>query len=158
MIKISKLVDYAIVILSAFPGTGESESAPMSAMVLSDVTQLPEPTVAKILKILARGRILDSARGANGGYKLARSVQDISIAEVIEAIEGPLALTACVETSEHVCNYASVCGVKGRWDDVNAAVLKALENVSLGDMVAPANMCAVHAGARKAIEGRYGSN
>ncbi len=137
MIKVSRLADYAVVVLSAFLEGEQGEARLLSAMSVSTNTKLPEPTVAKILKLLARGGILRSVRGAGGGYALSRLSSDITVADVIAAVEGPVALTACVEGATERCDYAPLCPANGRWNDVNAAILKALENVSLRDMVAP---------------------
>lgn len=139
MIKISRMADYAVVVLSAFTDVEQGAERLLSAAAVSESTRLPEPTVAKILKLLARGDVLKSVRGANGGYALSRSAADITVADIINAIEGPIALTACVEGGSSNCDYAKGCPIHGRWDDVNDAISNALANVSLRDMVAPKN-------------------
>ena len=131
MIKLAKLTDYAVVTLSAM---AESEGELLSATQLAEKTSLPEPTVSKVLKLLAKGRIITSVRGARGGYNLAELPEDITILDIIEAIEGPVALTACIEGSHESCAIVNMCGVKGRWDLVNTAVKAALETVTLRDM------------------------
>lgn len=132
MIKISKLADYAVVVLASL---GKSNESLMTASELSLLTRLPEPTVAKVLKILTKAELLISVRGVNGGYKLAKPLEVMSIADIVSAVDGPVALTACVDGIESVCDYESSCPVKGRWDGVNAAVRGALESVSLVDMI-----------------------
>ena len=132
MIKISKMADYAVVVLSVL---ARDAAALKTACSVSQTTRLPEPTVAKVLKILAREGLIDSIRGANGGYKLARPAHLINVAEVLTAIEGPVSLTACVDGSHETCDFESHCPVKGRWDDVNMAIRVALESITLADML-----------------------
>jgi FeS assembly SUF system regulator len=139
MIKISRMADYAVVVLSAFTDVEQGTERLLSATYVSETTRLPEPTVAKILKLLARGDVLKSVRGATGGYALSKTAAEITVADIINAVEGPIALTACVEGATHSCDYADGCPINGRWDDVNFAISKALENVSLKDMVTPKN-------------------
>lgn len=129
MLKISKLADYAVVILTVMD---EVERA--TAIGLSGVTHLPEPTVAKVLKLLAKGKVVSATRGAQGGYILARPLSRISVADVIAAVDGPVSLTACVSGNTACCDYAGSCRVRGRWDGVNIAIRTALESVSLADM------------------------
>jgi FeS assembly SUF system regulator len=132
MIKVSKMADYAVVVLAAL---ARSDGTQMTASGISAKTGLPEPTVAKVLKLLSREDFLDSIRGVNGGYKLSKSPEKISVAKIITAVDGPISLTACVDGSEQVCGYESSCAVKGRWNNVNYAVRGALEGVTLKDMM-----------------------
>ncbi len=129
--KLSKLTDYAVVLLS-FLATGDR--GPQSVSALAESTGIPAPTVAKLMKLLGKGELVISTRGTAGGYELKREARAISVAEVITAIEGPIALTACVEDSDELCAVESLCGVAGNWDRVNAAVRAALNSVSLIDM------------------------
>jgi Rrf2 family protein len=98
---------------------------------------VPEPTVAKVLKALAGQGLVMSTRGAHGGYRLGRPLQDIPIAEVIVAIDGPIALTSCVDGALG-CESQSLCPVAGRWDPVNDAIREALTGITLADMAAAA--------------------
>lgn len=132
MIKLSKLTDYSVVILAEM---AREHRALMTAAGLAARSNLPEPTVAKVLKLLARGAVISSVRGANGGYVLERRPDDISIAMVITALEGPVVLTACVEKDGEGCCHEKTCAVKGKWDPVNAAMKSALENVTLAQMM-----------------------
>jgi FeS assembly SUF system regulator len=132
MIKLSKMTDYAVVILAAM-ATGEGGL--MTASGLSDKTGLPEPTVAKVLKLLARGGMVDSSRGINGGYKLTRQPGEISMASVITSLEGPVQLTSCVDGAEECCSHSANCSMKGKWNPVNVAMQKALEDVTLAQML-----------------------
>ncbi len=134
MLKVSKLADYAVVVLSAL---SREQGKLVSASVISEHTALPEPTVAKVLKLLARGGLVQSIRGAQGGYKLALQPYEMSVAQIVKAIDGPIALTACVDASDECCSYEKFCPVKGRWDDVNDAIHSALQRVTLADMMIP---------------------
>jgi FeS assembly SUF system regulator len=131
MIRISKLADYSVVVLVRL-GAGGIETAPG----IAQATGVPEPTVAKVLKALAGAGLVASQRGAHGGYRLARPLHLISVAEVVTAIEGPIALTACVEHSPSPCEAECCCPVRGRWDPVNTAVREALESVTLAQLAA----------------------
>ena len=132
MIKVSKLADYAVVALATL---AQSDAAQMTAGGISLKTGLPEPTVAKVLKLLAKDSIVQSIRGVNGGYKLAMSPEAISVAKIVSAVDGPITLTACVDGSSEVCGYQGKCSVKGRWNNVNHAIRGALESVKLSDMI-----------------------
>lgn len=112
-----------------------TEQTLQTASSLSARTGLPEPTVAKVLKLLARGGLIASTRGVNGGYSLARPPEEISMAGVITALEGPVQLTSCVDGSADCCTHAVNCSLKGKWDPVNTAMRKALEEVSLAEMI-----------------------
>lgn len=132
MIKLSKLTDYAVVILAEMAkGSGTQQTA----SGLSIKTALPEPTVAKVLKLLAKGGLITSARGVNGGYTLSRTPSDITMAAVIISLEGPVQLTSCVDAGDECCSHSSSCSMKGKWNPVNDAMQKALENVSLAQMM-----------------------
>jgi FeS assembly SUF system regulator len=140
MVRISKLADYAVVVLVRL-GAGTIETTPG----IAQATGLPEPTVAKVLKALAGAGLVVSQRGARGGYRLARRLDLVSVAEVVSAIEGPIALTACVEHSASACEAEGCCPVRGRWDPVNAAVREALESVTLAQLAAhPARPARAH--------------
>lgn len=132
MIKLSKMTDYAVVILAEL---AHGDGILMTASGLSEKTGLPEPTVAKVLKLLARGGMIESSRGINGGYKLIKMPGDISMASVITSLEGPVQLTSCVDGNEECCNHSLNCAMKGKWNPVNAAMQKALEDVSLAQML-----------------------
>ncbi len=132
MIKVSRLADYAVVILA---GMSKNRAELMTGAQLSRDSGLPEPTVAKVLKLLAKSDVLTSVRGANGGYRLNGKPEDINISDVIMAVDGPIALASCVEGSTADCDYTCNCPVKGRWDRVNDAIRGALEDVTLADML-----------------------
>jgi FeS assembly SUF system regulator len=128
MFKLSKLTDYAVVVLVKLAHDDAVHTAPGIAAT----TGIPEPTVAKVLKILAGRELVASQRGARGGYRLNRPLRSIPVADVITAIDGPIALTACVEGGD--CTSHRLCPMHGRWDPVNAAIQAALNGITLADM------------------------
>lgn len=130
MFRINKLTDYAVVLLVNMARSGRVRSA---QQIAAD-TGVPLPTVAKVMKLLARDGLVVSMRGASGGYGLGRRAQDITVAHMIQAVEGPIALTSCVETAEDDCGIEALCPMHGHWNRVNAAVHAALSEVTLADM------------------------
>ncbi len=134
MIRLTKETDYGIVLLSHFAGEGVGST--YSARVLAAETQIPLPMVSKILKVLAREGWLVSQRGAKGGYTLAQQPDTISVAEIIKGIEGPIAITECVEAPGD-CRQESVCRTRHNWKMINRTVRRALETITLSDMAAP---------------------
>jgi FeS assembly SUF system regulator len=130
VLRLSKLTDYAEVVLVRLAQTEGVQTSPG----ISANTGVPEPTVAKVLKTLAASGIVTSQRGARGGYRLSRPLASIPIADVISAIEGPIALTACVDGGTGNCEAEHVCPVRGRWDPVNHAIHQALTMITLADM------------------------
>lgn len=135
VLRLSKLSDYAVVVLSEL-GTAP-EGAMRNASALAVATGIAEPTVAKVLKLLAAGGLVVSQRGPHGGYRLSRPLAETAISDVIDAIEGPIALAACVEHAGG-CEHECTCRVRGRWDPVNAAIRRALSEITLADMACPA--------------------
>jgi FeS assembly SUF system regulator len=133
MLRLSKLADYAVVILLRLGPGG----AVQTASGIAAATGIPEPTVAKVLKLLAAGRLAISTRGARGGYRLARPLEQVSVAAVIAAIDGPIALTACVDGASTLCEISGMCAVRGRWAVVNDAVRHTLDNISLAELHHP---------------------
>jgi FeS assembly SUF system regulator len=130
MLRLSKLTDYAVVVLVRLARGEAVQTSPGIAAAIG----IPEPTVAKVLKALAAGGFVSSQRGAHGGYRLTRPLAAIPIADVIAAIDGPIALTACVDGGIGVCEAEAVCPVRGRWDPVNEAIHQALASITLADM------------------------
>lgn len=133
MIRLNKLTDYAVVVLSQM---ANDPATVITAPKLAHDTALPVPTVSKLLKSLARADILTSHRGAGGGYVLGRDAEDITVADIIIALEGPISLTACVDGSAGLCDVETLCPMRGNWDKVNRAIRGALEDVTLADMAA----------------------
>ena len=137
MLKLSKLTDYAVVVLVRLAQTdrpGDTAGGVQTSPGIAAATGIPEPTVAKVLKILAGSDLVASQRGARGGYRLLRPLTAIPIADVIAAIDGPIALTACVDGSAGGCESERLCPVRGRWDPVNTAIQTALGAITLADM------------------------
>lgn len=132
MLRLSKLADYAVVVLIKLSHAEGCQTSPSVAQM----TGLPEPTVAKVLKALASAGLVTSQRGARGGYYLAQPLGDIPVADVVAAIDGPIAMTACTEGGAGNCEAEALCPVRGRWDPVNQAVLQALTRITLADMSA----------------------
>lgn len=118
MIKLSKLTDYATVIIGFM---GRSRDNYISVLQICRGTQIQKPTVAKVLKILASAGLVQSLRGAQGGYKLVNPVEDVALIDIIEAVEGPVALTECV-SQKGSCVLENVCEFHGRWGGVNEAL------------------------------------
>lgn len=135
MLRIAKLTDYATGLMTRLARTPER---PLSAQTMSQEMALPLPTVALLLKRLARAGLVHSARGVSGGYWLARAPAAISVADVIVAIEGPVALTECA-LGVGRCSVEASCATRGNWQLISRAVQVALEAVSLADMATPAS-------------------
>jgi FeS assembly SUF system regulator len=136
MIRISKLTDYGIVLLTYFT-RGQGDDAPVySARELSAEARLPLPVVSKVLKMLTTQGVLESQRGKRGGYRLSRRPQEISVAQIIDALEGPIAITECTE-SDGLCKFEVLCPLRANWQIINHAVRAALANVPLSAMHGP---------------------
>ena len=131
MLRISKLTDYGTVVLARLAGDTQ---AVCSAADVSEATGIALPTVSKLLKSLARAEIVTSTRGASGGYQLARDPREISAADVIDALEGPVSITECSASDSH-CDYESTCSVGNAWQRVNIAIRHALDEVTLVDLL-----------------------
>ena len=134
MIKISKMTDYGVVALTQI-ATARSDMLTSPEIAL--FTGLTVPTVAKLMRKLARAGVLVSHRGAHGGYSLASDPSEITIAEIVAALEGPIAVTACVDNSDDNCGVEQSCPMRGGWDRINRIILDTLETMTLADMMAP---------------------
>ncbi|MBU6236092.1 MAG: SUF system Fe-S cluster assembly regulator [Alphaproteobacteria bacterium] len=134
MIKLSRMSDYAVVVLETL---GRDSAASLSASQIAQGSGLPEPTVAKVLKLMAAGGIVTSQRGANGGYTLSRTPREITVYDIVTSIEGRLGLTACVDGGDEPCALEAHCAMSGRWDIVNAAVRTTFQGITLEDMMKP---------------------
>ena len=133
MLRLSRLTDYGIVLMAHLASS--EEEGPHNAREVSEATALPLPVVSKILKTLARGGLLESQRGAKGGYALARSADRITVPEMIGVLEGPIALTDCT-LHTNACPQEASCHVREPWQRINAAVSQALENITLAELAA----------------------
>lgn len=131
MIRLSKFTDYGIVIMTHMAShPGRQHTAPEIAAE----SHLPLPMASKILKGLARAGLLVSHRGAKGGYGLARSAEAISVADVITALEGPIALTACIEQAPGECDIEALCPARANWQRINDAIRRALDGITMAEM------------------------
>ncbi len=131
MIRLSKLADYGIVIMTNLARQpGRQHNAPEVAAQ----SHIPLPMVSKILKSLARAGLLQSHRGVKGGYGLARPAAAISVADVISALDGPIALTACIEDGPGGCEIEALCPARANWQRINDAIRTALDGISMAEM------------------------
>jgi len=144
MFRLSKIADYGIVILAQLASRSladevertEHTTVSLNARELAAQVDLPVPVVSKVLKTLTRAGVLESQRGAKGGYSLAQRPEQLTVAEMITAIDGPLALTQC-NLGPHVCNLEASCSVKSPWLVINQVVQNALSSVTLADLTNP---------------------
>ena len=134
MLRISKLTDYGIVLLARF--AEEPQGTTLNAREMAESTTLPLPVVSKMLKTLTGAELLRSQRGAKGGYQLVREPAAVTVAELLDVLEGPVALMECAAGPGH-CEQEDICSVREPWLRINAAVLRALERVTLADLVHP---------------------
>ena len=135
MIKLSRMADYGVILmvcLARYPG------AVTTATELAEETALPGPTVSKLLKQLVRAGLLESQRGNSGGYMVAGPIEGITVADIIAALDGPIALTECMTEDGNVCEIEALCPTRTNWRQINEALVNALEGVSLLDMARPA--------------------
>ena len=133
MLRISRLTDYATVVMTCLAASPDEV---LSAVQIAECTRLELPTVSKLLKQLGRAGLVESFRGVNGGYRLARPATDINLAEIVEALEGPLGMTEC-SIAAGQCDFESHCSVRGNWQRINQTVGSALQAMSLADMLKP---------------------
>ncbi|WP_339348499.1 SUF system Fe-S cluster assembly regulator [uncultured Sphingomonas sp.] len=135
--RLSSLTDYAVVLLSA-AARHCGGLARMNATRLAEETGVPLPTAQKLVSRLAAAGLIDSTRGTGGGIRLSRPPATITLADIVEAVEGPIAMTACVDAGDHDCGIAGNCRVKPHWNAVNRAVRGALAGVTLATLAAEA--------------------
>ncbi|HEX6203707.1 MAG TPA: SUF system Fe-S cluster assembly regulator [Thermoanaerobaculia bacterium] len=134
MIRITKTTDYGIVLLTHM---AESPERRFNAPELAHEAQLPLPMVSKILKTLAREGLLASHRGASGGSARARAPEEIPVSEVIAALEGPIAITECIDDTPGECMQEAVCPLRSNWQLINGAIRQALDGIRLSHMARP---------------------
>lgn len=130
MLRMSKLTDYGTLVLSQLPAGG---AEPASAGIVADRTHLALPTVSKLLKALTRSGLVVSTRGSHGGYALARAPDEITAAEIIDALEGPVAITEC-SAEEGACTIEAYCRVGSAWQRINRSIREALTQITLADL------------------------
>ena len=147
MFRLSKTTDYGIVLLAQLASGPSGVEAPRAggleksfeaesknARELAEASDLPVPMVSKILKALAKEGVLESQRGAKGGYSLAYSPEDLTVAEMIRVLEGPVALTDCA-IGPSLCEHESLCAMREPWQVISRVVERALADVTLADLV-----------------------
>jgi FeS assembly SUF system regulator len=125
MLKVSKLSDYSTLLMAYL---AQHPDQACSAVDIAKQVKIPEPTVRKLLKVLTRAHLLESLQGAKGGYRLARAPECINLAEVVQAVDGPIALTEC---SKGECEQAPSCVARPQWQGVNQVIYAALANISI---------------------------
>ena len=133
MLRMSKLTDYGTVVLAHMAGNSERL---FSASEIAQAVRLGDPTVRKLLKLLSKGGIVTSIRGAQGGYKLAQDATEITAARIIDTLEGPIAITEC-STADNNCGLERSCALSGKWQKISHAIRRSLEEISLADLAAP---------------------
>jgi len=141
MIRLGKLTDYALVLMSCI-AKGPA-GVVHTARDLALESGLPQPTVSKLLKVLLQGGFLISQRGIKGGYSLAREAHDISVAEIVSALEGPIALTECSTEITGLCDFERGCPIKSNQRIINQVVRGALEKLTLADLMHPLQLTAI---------------
>jgi FeS assembly SUF system regulator len=134
MIKLSRMADYGVVVMTHL---AREPGAFRTAPEIAAATALPSPTVSKILKLLANSDLLESHRGTKGGYALTRQADEVTMAEIIGAVDGPIALTDCVGSDGTVCEIEALCPTRTNWKRINDVLVQALNGVSLAEMAAP---------------------
>jgi FeS assembly SUF system regulator len=131
MLRIGKLTDYATVILATLAA---DRTRVLTAGALSDRTHIAAPTVAKLLKQMHRAGLVNSTRGTHGGYQLAHEPENISAASILDALEGPIALTECSAGSGHQCGIEHTCSVGRTWQRLSLAIRRSLNEISLAQL------------------------
>jgi len=134
MIRLARLTDYGIMLLTLL--ARDRQKAPLSAREVADRSRLPRPTVSKLLKALAHGGLLETHRGVRGGFRLAKPAEEVSVADIIAALEGPIGITECTAHPGQ-CGVEPMCPVKTNWKRINRAVLEALDGITLAEMARP---------------------
>jgi len=130
VLRISKLTDYGTLVLAHLSSDDVNLT---SAAEVASATGIALPTVSKLLKSMAKSGLVTSARGAQGGYRLSRDASDISAADIIDALEGPVHITECSSDDSH-CDFEATCNVGGAWQRINIAIRRALGDINLNDL------------------------
>jgi len=137
MIRLTNLADYAVVVMVQ---AAQAADGRVNASVAAQSTALPAPTVAKIMGTLSRAGLLVSTRGVGGGFRLARPALEISVADIIEAVDGPIAITQCVDRTssptagDDTCSVSSVCCMRQPWQIINQSIRDSLDRISLDEL------------------------
>lgn len=135
MIRLSRLADYSVALMTHI---ADQPDRLRNGNDLASALRLPAPTVSKLLGKLARAGLLTSYRGVDGGYTLARRPEAITMADIISAVDGPIAMTECIDTTSiGACTIEGICPARASWQKINDAVRNALAGVSLADVIPP---------------------
>jgi FeS assembly SUF system regulator len=134
MIRLTNLADYAVVLMWTM---GSRPAKWRTAQQLAQETNIPLPTVSKILNALSRAGLLVSHRGLKGGFELARGADTVTVADIIEAVDGPIALTNCITHSPGECSIEHLCAFRPHWQTINHAIRTSLAGITLEAMLAP---------------------
>ena len=137
MFKLNRMTDYAILVLGVL---AHRRGKILTTAQLAERTGLNQPTVAKVAKTLVVANMLDTQRGVHGGYRLARQASMISLVQIVEAMEGPIAVKDCVDGAQEPSVANNCCFVSQNWNRVNLAIRNALDDVSLEDLIDPAQL------------------
>ena len=137
MFKLNRMTDYAILVLGVL---AHQRGKILTTAQLAELTGLNQPTVAKVAKTLVVANMLDTQRGVHGGYRLARQASIISLVQIVEAMEGPIAVNDCVDGAQESSLSNNCCFVSQNWNRVNLAIRNALDDVSLEDLIDPAHL------------------
>jgi FeS assembly SUF system regulator len=137
MLRLNRMTDYAIVVLGAL---AHRQGQTVATAQLADLTGVAQPTVAKVAKTLLAASLVETQRGVNGGYRLAKTPAEISLVDIVEAMEGPIAVNDCVDGAQDPCAVANCCFMSNNWNRVNLAIRKALDEVSLEALTDPAQI------------------
>ncbi|UXD88038.1 MULTISPECIES: SUF system Fe-S cluster assembly regulator [Thalassolituus] len=133
MLKISKLTDYGVVVLNELAQAG---AVKLSTDDITGLTGLALPTVRKVMKALVDSGLVSAQRGARGGYRLARAPGQIRMLDVVQAFEGPVALTECA-ADDHQCDITASCSLSSNWGGINQLITQVLARVTLQDIRNP---------------------
>ncbi len=134
MLRPNRMTDYAILVLGAL---ARRHGETLASGHLAQVTQLAQPTVAKVLKMLLAAELVETQRGVRGGYRLMKSLAHISLVDIVEAIEGPIAVTDCNEGARHICSESNCSCMHNHWNHVSLTIRRALMDVTLEDLANP---------------------
>ena len=139
MLRLNRMTDYAIVVLGAL---AHRQGEVLATAQIASLTGLSQPTVAKVAKRLQACDLLETRRGVNGGYQLMGDPATMSLASIIEAVEGPIAVNGCVDGAQDPCAVSNCCFMSNQWNKVNGTVRAALDSVSLAELIDPSQLFA----------------
>ncbi|MDA9929857.1 SUF system Fe-S cluster assembly regulator [Alphaproteobacteria bacterium] len=137
MLKLNRMTDYAIVVLGVL---AHRQGEVLATAQLAELSGLNQPTVAKVAKLLQSSGLLETRRGASGGYQLHAAPETISLVTIIESVEGPIAVNGCVDGAQDPCSVINCCFMSGHWNKVNVTLRNALQAISLADLIDPSQL------------------